>query len=67
MGTVALEAMTFDFSPFPNVANWYRQFKINHPKLWDIAEEGLKGLTYYNKNRRDLTELKHWYHITKKN
>lgn len=67
MGTVALKAMAFDFSTFPYVVSWYEHFQRNHPNLWAVAAEGLKGLTYYNKNPRDLTALKHWYHLTKKN
>lgn len=67
MGTVALKAMDFDFTAFPYVTSWYEQFQRNHADLWAVAAEGLKGLTYYNKNPRDLTSLKHWYHITKKN
>lgn len=67
MATVALKAMDFDFGSFPCVTNWFEQFQRNHSDLWAVAAEGLKGLTYYNQNPRDLTSLTHWYHITKKN
>ncbi|KAJ6632792.1 4-coumarate-CoA ligase 1 [Pseudolycoriella hygida] len=45
MGTVALKAMDFDFTPFPCVTNWFESFQRNHSDLWEVAEEGLKGLT----------------------
>lgn len=67
MGTVALKAMNFDFTSFPDVSKWFERFQQHHSDLWAVAAEGLKGLTYYNKNPRDLTSLEHWYHITKKN
>jgi len=65
MGTIALDAMEYDFKPFPEVLSWYKNFQSSQVKLWDVAKEGLAGLTYYNKNPRDLSHLNHPLHPTK--
>jgi glutathione S-transferase len=65
MGTVALDAMgNFDWTPFPHVYKWYKNFQSSKPELWAVAKEGLDGLTHFNKNPRDMSHLKHPLHPT---
>lgn len=64
MGTVAMVAMDFNLDPYPHVRQWFQNFQINQAKLWAIAKEGLEGLAFYNKNRRDMSHLRHPIHPT---
>jgi len=64
MGTVCLEAMSFDLSPFPKVKGWYDGFKKSHPELWAVANIGLEELTAFEKNPPDLSHVKHPIHPT---
>jgi len=67
MSTVCLEAINFDFSPFPMVKAWYGNFKKNHADIWALADMGLQELVMYAKNPPDLSHLTHpLYPIRKK-
>lgn len=63
MATCALVAMDSKIlEPYPSVAKWFANFQEKHPDLWVVAKEGLDGLSYYNKNPRDMSHLKHPIH-----
>jgi len=51
---------------FPSITKWFANFQDKHPDLWAIAKEGLDGLRYYMKNPRDMSQLKHPIHPTRK-
>lgn len=55
--TMCLEAINFDLSPYPFVVKWYEIFKKENPELWAITEEGMKEISYYEKNHPDLSEI----------
>ncbi|CAL8104449.1 unnamed protein product [Orchesella dallaii] len=67
MATCALVAMDMKIlEPFRNIGKWLQHFQEEHPDLWTIAKEGLDGLSYYNKNPRDMSHLKHPIHPVRK-
>jgi glutathione S-transferase len=66
MGTVCLEAMGLDLSPFPRVKTWYEGFKKNNAELWSVGVQGLTELTAFEKNPPDLSHVKHPVHPTDK-
>ncbi|ODM92877.1 Glutathione S-transferase 1, isoform C [Orchesella cincta] len=67
MATCALVAMDKEIvEPFRNIVKWLENFQVEHQDLWTIAKEGLDGLSYYYKNPRDMSHLKHPIHPVRK-
>jgi glutathione S-transferase len=64
MGTVLLEVIEFDLSPYPKVKSWYEGFKLNQKELWTLAEQGLKELQEFEKNPPDFSQIRHPLHPT---
>jgi len=67
MDTVVMDALEFDFSPYPNIVKWYKNFQTAHPDLWILAQEALNDIREYNKNPLDMSAIKHPIHPTKSN
>jgi len=65
-GTVCLEAMGLDLSPFPRIQTWYEGFKTKNLLLWGIGIQGLEELSAFKKNPPDLSHVKHPIHPTDK-
>lgn len=64
---VCLEGIDYAFDNFPLVTEWYKNFKINCPKEWAVAESGLKVIQDIEKNPPDLSKLNHPVHPVRKN
>ncbi|XP_011197016.1 uncharacterized protein Gst1_1 isoform X1 [Zeugodacus cucurbitae] len=64
--TMCLEAINFDFSPYPLVQKWYETFKLEKPELWEIANGGMQEIAEFEKNPPDLSHMKHPFHPTRK-
>lgn len=64
MGTVLLEVIEFDLTPYPKVKAWYENFKSAHADLWTLANQGLKELQEFEKNPPDLSQIQHPIHPT---
>lgn len=63
---MCLEAIDFDIKSYHKVNQWYENFKKNHVDLWNIAEEGMKEIKFFEKNPPNLSHLNHPIHPTKK-
>ncbi|GLG96647.1 Delta glutathione S-transferase [Gryllus bimaculatus] len=64
--TMCLEAVEFDLSNYPNIVQWYNNFKREYPKLWAISEKAMLELHEFYKNPPNLSEMKHPYHPVRK-
>ncbi|KAK0094400.1 hypothetical protein PV326_011034 [Microctonus aethiopoides] len=64
--TLCLEAINFSLGPWPKIDKWYHNFKLKYPELWEIAAEGLKELSYFEKNPPDLSHMIHPIHPIRK-
>lgn len=66
--TLCTEAIDLSITEYPLIKKWYETFKIENPKLWKIAEGGMKELANFNKNPPDLSAMKaHPFHPIRKN
>ncbi|XP_068965821.1 glutathione S-transferase 1 isoform X1 [Bombus flavifrons] len=66
--TMCLEAIDFKLNSWPYIEKWYNNFKQKHPELWEIAAEGMREISYYEKNPPDLSDMDHpIYPIRKSN
>lgn len=65
--TMCLEAIEFQLGPWPCVEKWYKNFKQQHPELWEIAAGGMKEISEFEKNPPDLSHMDHPIHPTRKN
>ncbi|KAL0112353.1 hypothetical protein PUN28_011997 [Cardiocondyla obscurior] len=63
--TMCLEAIDFNLDPWPLVAKWYDNYKRKHPDLWQIAEGGLRDLSYCEKHPPNIPY--HPIHPVRKN
>ncbi|TDG52474.1 hypothetical protein AWZ03_001304 [Drosophila navojoa] len=64
--TLCLEAIDFDFSPYPLVRKWYSTFKEEYPELWQIADSGMQEIIAFEHNPPDLSHMEHPFHPTRK-
>lgn len=64
--TLCLEAIAFDFSPYPLVQKWYATFKAEYPELWQIANSGMQEIIAFEQNPPDLSQMEHPFHPTRK-
>lgn len=64
MGTVLLEVIDFDLTPYPKIKSWYGGFKQNHGDLWALANVGMEELKSFEKNPPDLSQIQHPLHPT---
>ncbi|CAD1477723.1 unnamed protein product, partial [Heterotrigona itama] len=65
--TMCLEAIDFKLNAWPYVEKWYNNFKQKHPELWEIAEEGMRVLSYCEKNPPEVSMDQHPIHPLRKN
>lgn len=65
--TLCIEAIDYEITEYPLVKKWYESFKVNNPKLWEIAAGGMKELANFNKNPPNLSAMKHPFHPIRKN
>lgn len=61
----AIEAQLLD--DFKLVKQWYAMFKREHPALWQIGAQGMAEIVAFDKNRPDLSQMKHPIHPVRKN
>lgn len=61
-----LEAIKFDFSAYPLVANWYSTFKKENASMWVLAQKALDEVAGYEKNPPDMSKMNHPLHPKKK-
>ncbi|XP_050581172.1 glutathione S-transferase 1 [Bombus affinis] len=64
--TMCLEAIDFKLNSWPYIEKWYNNFKQKHPELWEIAAEGMREISYYEKNPPDLSDMDHPIHPIRK-
>lgn len=64
--TLCLEVIQFDLKPYVNVYKWYSDFKIQQPKLCNLADEVLKELKAFEANPPDLSHINHPLHPIRK-
>ncbi|OXA43391.1 glutathione S-transferase 1 [Folsomia candida] len=64
VGTLLLQVIDFDLSPYPGVKSWYAAIQSGHPDLYAIAEKGLAELKEFEKNPPDLSQISHPIHPT---
>lgn len=65
--TICLEAIDFELDAWPRVAKWYDNFKKKHPELWEIAQEVMREISYFEKHPPDLSGMDHPIHPVRKN
>lgn len=63
---MCLEAINFSLAPWPHVDKWYKNFKINHSDLWEIAAGGMKEISFFEDNPPDLSHMDHPLHPVRK-
>lgn len=64
--TMCLEAIGFQLDPWPYVVKWYENFKQKHPELWEIAADGMREISYFEKNP-PVSSVDHPIHPVRKN
>lgn len=51
--TMCLEAIDFKLDTWPCVVKWYENFKRKYPDLWEIAADGMRLISYFEKHPPD--------------
>lgn len=64
---MCLEAIDFKLNVWPYVEKWYNNFKQKYPELWEIAEGGMRVLSYCEKNLPEVSMDQHPIHPLRKN
>lgn len=64
--TVPMEAIDFKLDAWPRVAKWYDNFKQKHPDLWEVAQEVMQQIIYFEKNPPEVS-MDHPIHPVRKN
>ncbi|XP_072762212.1 glutathione S-transferase D6 [Anoplolepis gracilipes] len=52
--TMCLEAIDFKLDAWPYVEKWYKNFKHEHPDLWEVAVDGMREISYFEKHPPDF-------------
>ncbi|KYM93299.1 Glutathione S-transferase 1-1 [Atta colombica] len=63
--TMCLEAIDFKLDAWPYVMKWYDNFKRKHPDLWEIAANGMREISYFEKHPPVL-DMNHPIHPVRK-